>query len=62
MQKLCYTEYFKPLFKKVKSKEDLKALKEEIIRYGSHIGQVGEKNEFVIYTQKQIQKLDKKFK
>ena len=50
------------MFKKVKSKEDLKALKEEIIRYGSHIGQVGEKNEFVIYTQKQIQKLDKKFK
>lgn len=62
VQKLCYTEYFKPLFKKVKSKEDLQKLKEEIAKYHKHIGTVGEKDEFVIYTQKQIQKLEKKIK
>lgn len=62
VQKLCYTEYFKPLFKKVKNKEDLQKLKEEIKKYHTHIGRVGEKDEFVIYTQKQIQKLNKKIK
>lgn len=62
VQKLCYTEYFKPKFKKVKSKEELKSLKEEIAKYHKHIGKVGEKDEFVIYTQRQIQKLNHKFK
>lgn len=62
VQKLCYTEYFKPKFKNVKSKEELKCLKEEIAKYHKHIGKVGEKDEFVIYTQKQMQKLNNKFK
>lgn len=60
IQKLCYTEYFKPLFKKVKNKDDLLKLKEEIEKYHQHTGNINEKDNFMIYIQNQMRKINKK--
>ena len=60
IQKLCYTEYFKPLFKKVKNKDDLLKLKEEIEKYHQHTGNINEKDNFMIYIQNKMRKINKK--
>lgn len=60
VQRLCYKEYFGPLIKKVKTKEDLENLKEEIKKYHERTGSVDGKDDFMIYAQKEILKLNKK--
>ena len=62
IQKLCYTEYFDPMFKKAKNENDIEALKEEIKKYHEHIGVINDKDDFMIYVQKQMNKLSKKIK
>ena len=62
LQKLCYKEYFDPLIRKVKTKDDLTKLKEEINRFHEHTGKIGEKDEFMIYVQRKTRKLNKKVK
>lgn len=62
VQELCYTKYFDPLFKKVKTKGDLEELKEEIERYREHTASIEEKDYFMIYIQKRMKKLNKKIK
>lgn len=62
VQRLCYKEYFKKLFKKVKNEEDLTKLQEEIDKYHEHIGKVNNIDEFYIYIQKQIKKINRKVK
>ena len=62
IQKLCYTEYFNKIFKKVKNKEDLSEAKKEVERYYQHIGIINDKDDFMIYIQKKLNKLNKKIK
>ena len=62
IQKLCYTEYFNPIFKKVKDRKGVNELKKEIERYHEHSGIINEKDDFMIYIQKQMRKIDKKIK
>lgn len=62
IQKLCYTEYFNPLFKNVKNKDDILELKEEIQKYHQHTGKVNEKDDFMIYVQNKMHKLNKKIR
>ncbi len=62
VQKLCYTEYFEPLFKKVKTKEDLIKVRKEVNNYHQHTGTVDGKDEFMIYAQKQLLKLNNKIR
>ncbi len=62
VQRLCYTEYFKPLFKKCKNKEDLEDLEEKIEEYHKHTGKLAEKDDFMIYSKKELKKLKSKIK
>ena len=62
IQKLCYTEYFNPLFKKAKNKDDIKNLEKEIERYHQHTGKINEKDDFMIYSQNKMRILNKKIK
>ena len=62
IQKLCYTEYFNPLFKKAKNKDDIKKLQEEIEKYHQHTGKINEKDDFMIYVQHKMRILNKKIK
>lgn len=62
VQRLCYKEYFKKLFKKVKNREDLTKLQGEIDKYHEHIGKVNNIDEFFLYIQKQIKKINRKIK
>ena len=62
IQKLCYTEYFNPMFKKVKTKQDVEELKKEIARYHEHTGIINQKDDFMIYVKKQLRKINKKVK
>ena len=62
IQKLCYTEYFKQLFKKIKTKKDIEDVKKEIEKYHEHIGTINDKDDFMIYIQKNFNKINKKYK
>ena len=62
IQKLCYTEYFAPMFKRAKTKEDINKIEEEIERYHKHSGIINEKDEFMIYVKKQMRKINRKVK
>ena len=62
IQKLCYTGYFNPMFKKTRTRKDMNELKKEIEKYHMHTGIVNEKDDFMIYAQKQIRKINKKIK
>ena len=62
IQKLCYTEYFDPMFKRAKTKEDINKIEEEIERYNKHSGIINEKDEFMIYVKKQMRKINRKVK
>ena len=62
IQKLCFTEYFNPLFKSAKNKDDILNIKKEIERYHQHTGSINDKDDFMIYTQNKIRILNKKLK
>lgn len=62
IQKLCYTEYFEPMFKKVRTKEDINNIKKEIERYHEHSGIINEKDDFMIYIKKKMSKINRKIK
>lgn len=50
------------MFKKAKNENDIEALKEEVKKYHEHIGVINDKDDFMIYVQKQMNKLSKKIK
>ncbi len=62
IQKLCYTKYFNKKLKQIKNKEELQILKEEIEKYHKHVGIINDKDDFMIYIQKHLNKINKKIK